>query len=79
VTGRDPPVAADEPDELEKWAAFHEAVERLPVGQRQVVDLIYYHGWTQVEVAEHLGLSKRTVQRYWSAALLALHELLKDQ
>ena len=56
-----------------------EAVDRLPVEKREVVGLIYYHGWTQAEVAEHLGLSKRTVQRHWAAAMLTLHALLKDR
>jgi RNA polymerase sigma-70 factor (ECF subfamily) len=74
----DPPAPAEDPDELEKWCAFHEAVERLPVAEREVVGLIYYHGWTQTEVAEHLSVSKRTVQRHWAAAMLTLHELLKD-
>jgi DNA-binding transcriptional regulator LsrR (DeoR family) len=40
--------------------------------------LIYYHGWTQAEVAEHLGMSKRTVQRRWAAAMAILHGLLKE-
>jgi RNA polymerase sigma-70 factor (ECF subfamily) len=78
VSSPDPPAAEEDPDDLEKWCAFHEAVERLPVERREVVDLIYYHGWTQAEVAEHLCMSKRTVQRHWSAALLKLHALLKD-
>jgi RNA polymerase sigma-70 factor (ECF subfamily) len=77
VTAPEPAAPADDPDDLEKWTAFHEAVERLPVEQREVVGLIYYHGWTQAEAAEHLGLSKRTVQRHWTAALLALAELLQ--
>jgi len=74
----EPPAAADDPDDLEKWCAFHEQVERLPVEQREVVSLIYYHGWVQADVAEHLGISKRTVQRHWAAAMLKLHGLLKD-
>jgi RNA polymerase sigma-70 factor (ECF subfamily) len=74
----DPPDAAEDPEELEKWCAFHEAVERLPVQEREVVGLIYYHGWTQAEAAEHLHMSKRNVQRQWSAAMLKLHALLKD-
>jgi RNA polymerase sigma-70 factor (ECF subfamily) len=77
VRAPEPPDAAEDADELEKWCAFHEAVERLPVERREVVGLIYYHGWTQAEVAEHLGLSKRTVQRHWAAAMLTLHALLK--
>jgi RNA polymerase sigma factor (sigma-70 family) len=78
VSAPEPPDPAEGPDELEKWCAFHEAVERLPVEQHEVVGLIYYHGWTQAEVAEHLGVSKRTVQRHWAAAMLTLHALLKD-
>jgi RNA polymerase sigma-70 factor (ECF subfamily) len=74
------PEPADEgdADELDKWCAFHEAVERLPAEQCAVVGLIYYQGWTQAETAEHLGLSKRTVQRHWTAAMLTLHTRLKD-
>ncbi len=78
VPAPEPPAAAEDADELEKWCAFHEAVERLPAERREVVSLIYYHGWTQAEVAEHLNLSKRTVQRHWAAAMLTLHALLKD-
>jgi RNA polymerase sigma factor (sigma-70 family) len=74
----DPAAPAEDPDELDRWSAFHEAVERLPVEQREVVGLIYYHGWTQAEVAEYLCLSKRTVQRYWATALLTVHEQLKE-
>ncbi len=70
--------ATDDPNDLDKWCAFHEAVERLPVEQREVVGLIYYHGWTQAEVAEHLRVSKRSVQRHWAAAMLTLHERLKE-
>ena len=77
VSVPEPPAPAEDPEDLVKWCAFHEAVERLPAEQREVVGLIYYHGWTQAEVAEHLVLSKRTVQRHWSAAMLKLHELLE--
>ncbi len=73
----EPPAAEEDPDELEKWCAFHEAVARLPAEPREVVGLIYYHGWTQAEAAEHLGISKRTVQRHWAAAMLTLHGQLK--
>jgi RNA polymerase sigma-70 factor (ECF subfamily) len=74
----DPTAPGADGDDLEKWSAFHEAVDRLPAEQREVVGLLYYHGWTQAEAAEQLGVSKRTVQRHWAAALLALHDLVKD-
>jgi RNA polymerase sigma factor (sigma-70 family) len=73
----DPPANAVDSDELEKWCAFHEAVAQLPITEREVVGLIYYHGWTQSQVAEHLHMSKRSIQRHWRAAVLKLHHLLK--
>src|SRR4051812_19509687 len=33
---------AGKPDSLEAWAAFHEAVDRLPEEEREVVDLLWY-------------------------------------
>jgi RNA polymerase sigma-70 factor (ECF subfamily) len=74
----DPPAETEDDDELEKWCAFHEGVERLPADEREVVGLIYYHGWSQSEVAEHLCISKRSVQRHWVAAMLKLHARLKN-
>jgi RNA polymerase sigma-70 factor (ECF subfamily) len=73
----EPATPADDPAELERWCAFHQAVGRLPPEQRDVVSLIYYHGWTQAEVAEHLGVARRSVQRYWASALVTLHGMLR--
>jgi RNA polymerase sigma-70 factor (ECF subfamily) len=74
--GADPPDRADHPRELERWSAFHEEVEKLPAEEREVVSLLFYHGWQQAEVAELLGVTVRTVQRRWQAALVKLHGLL---
>jgi RNA polymerase sigma-70 factor (ECF subfamily) len=64
------------PDDLEWWTAFHEAVERLPAEEREVVGLIFYHGWTQVQVAGLLDVSERTVARRWYGACLRLEKAL---
>jgi RNA polymerase sigma factor (sigma-70 family) len=56
-------------DDLDKWSQFHEAVERLPAEEREVVGLVFYHGWTQAEVAELFQVSERTVRRRWETAL----------
>ena len=63
---------------LERWCAFHEAVDELPPDQREVVGLVFYHGWTQAEVAELFKVAPRTVRRWWSAALLTLRYKWKD-
>jgi RNA polymerase sigma-70 factor (ECF subfamily) len=68
----DLPVEGDSSGELERWRAFHEAVERLPDHEREVVALRYYHGWPVQQVAESLRISERTVIRRWQAALWRL-------
>ena len=73
----EPPDRGDEGDELERWCAFHQEVEKLPVEEREVVGLVYYHGWKQAEVAELFGVSERTIRRRWEAALAKLHRALR--
>src|SRR5262249_38083799 len=79
--GAAPPEPSDHApgrDELEKWCRFHEAVERLPVEEREVVGLIYYHGWEQARVAELFQVSDRTVRRWWDSAMNRLRAELAD-
>ncbi len=68
----------DHPADLERWSAFHEEVARLPVEEREVVSLVFYHGWTQGEVAELVGTTERTVRRHWKAAMLKLNHILGE-
>jgi RNA polymerase sigma factor (sigma-70 family) len=70
------PLVVQDPD-LETWAQFHLEVERLATEEREVVSLIYYHGWEQREVAELFGVHVRTVRRWWHAALTKLRAVLK--
>jgi RNA polymerase sigma factor (TIGR02999 family) len=49
--------------ELEKWAPR----------QARVVEMLFFGGLTEAEVAEVLGISVRTVKRDWSAARAWLH------
>jgi RNA polymerase sigma factor (sigma-70 family) len=62
-----------EPAILADWCEFHEQVAALPDEEREVFGLIFYHGMSQADAAEVLGVAVRTVQRRWQAALLALH------
>ncbi len=73
-----PPDRRDEPDELERWQAFHEAVAALPAEEREVVGLVFYHGWSQAQVAELLGTTDRTVRRRWQAACVRLSAALGE-
>ena len=62
--------------DLDLWSAFHEQVDRLPVEEREVVGLTFYHGWTHAQIAELLRVTDRTVRRYWQSACLRLNAAL---
>jgi RNA polymerase sigma-70 factor (ECF subfamily) len=74
----DPPDQRDDPDDLDDWHQFHQSVEHLPILEREVVGLIYYHGWNQEQVAEHFHIDVRTVRRRWASALTKLQKSLKQ-
>jgi RNA polymerase sigma factor (TIGR02999 family) len=59
-------------------AALYRQIELLPENERDVLDLLYFHGLTQVEVAAELGITERTVRRHWTAARVRLFEALKE-
>lgn len=61
-------LAAGGTDDLERWEAFHAAVEGLPDEEREVFRLVWYFGCDQEQVADMLGCSVRTVKRHWQAA-----------
>lgn len=72
----EPPPSDDRSDELDTWAAMHEAVEALPADQREVFALRFYHGWEQQEIADLLQVSTKTVQRLWLRGQVTLGEAL---
>jgi RNA polymerase sigma factor (sigma-70 family) len=55
-----------------------EAIDALPEEEREVFSLVRVQGMTQIEVAEVLGTSPKTVQRRLNRALLLLADRLGD-
>jgi RNA polymerase sigma factor (sigma-70 family) len=68
----------DDNADLQRWTDLHEEAARLPEAEREVFDLIFYHGWTQSDVAEMCQVDVRTVRRRWAAAILQLRHVLAD-
>jgi RNA polymerase sigma factor (sigma-70 family) len=64
---------------LERWAAFHEAVERLPEENREVIELGYYEGLGKDEMARVLGVDERTIRRRLNRARRLLVDVLGDE
>jgi RNA polymerase sigma factor (TIGR02999 family) len=76
----DVPLLAPESDE--RLLQVHEALDRLAAEDKlkaDVVKLRFFVGLTDREVAEALGLSERTVERYWAYAKLWLFRQIHDQ
>ena len=73
------PRAADRPPEDDAPSALealYQQIEALPDKEREVVDLLYFHGLSQSEAAAILRVTERSVRRYWTAARLKLLEAL---
>lgn len=55
-----------------------DAIDRLPEGEREALNLVRIHGMTQVEAAELLRISVKTIQRRLQRSLLFLTAELND-
>jgi RNA polymerase sigma factor (sigma-70 family) len=75
----DPGNTTLDPKKLAAWTEFHEQIGALPDEERDMFDLLWYHGLSQAEAATLLGVSERTVQRRWQAARLKIYEALRGE
>lgn len=75
----DPGDTSHDPSRLAAWSEFHEQIAALPEDEREVFDLIWYHGLSHAEAAELLHVSTRTVERRWQTARLRLYEALNGE
>jgi len=80
-----PDMAAGDPGPLEaveaEWVSWrvHRAIETLPEHERSLVELAYWSGMSQSEIAEYLGLPLGTVKTRTRAALSRLAGELEDE
>jgi len=76
--GAEPSAPGEDPAEVESWCRFHKEVDRLPPEEREIVGLIFYHGWKQADVADLFQITERTVRRRWATAMEKLQHVLAE-
>jgi RNA polymerase sigma-70 factor (ECF subfamily) len=80
-----PDVPSDEAGPADRaeqaWTAFrvHRAVETLPEHERPVIELAYWSGLSQSEIARFLNLPLGTVKTRTRSALARLADLLEEE
>jgi RNA polymerase sigma factor (TIGR02999 family) len=73
-------LAADLAEDESTILKVHEALEVLEQADERlakVVEMRYFGGYTEAEIAETLGINERTVQRDWEKARLILSAALR--
>ena len=71
---------SDKKNREENWVenlSLREAINRLNKRERHIIDLRFYEGKTQMEVAQEIGISQAQVSRLEKNALKAMRNYLK--
>ena len=72
---------SDKKNREEKWVeeiALQDAMEKLPERERMIIEMRFFNGKTQMEVAKEIGISQAQVSRLEKNALKTMRNFLKD-
>ena len=73
---------SDKKNKEETWVenlSLREAINRLNKRERHIIDLRFYEGKTQMEVAQEIGISQAQVSRLEKNAIKSLRRYLEDK
>jgi RNA polymerase sigma factor (sigma-70 family) len=68
-----------EPSSLIEWADFYGKINQLPEENRQIFDLLWFQGLSQIEAAKALNMPTRTFTRKWTETKLLIRVLMHNQ
>ena len=71
---------SDKKNKEETWVenlSLREAINRLNKRERHIIDLRFYEGKTQMEVAQEIGISQAQVSRLEKNALKTMRNYLR--
>ncbi len=71
---------SDKKNREENWVenlSLREAINRLNQRERHIIDLRFYEGKTQMEVAQEIGISQAQVSRLEKNALKTMRNYLR--
>ena len=71
---------SDKKNKEENWVenlSLREAINRLNKRERHIIDLRFYEGKTQMEVAQEIGISQAQVSRLEKNALKTMRNYLR--
>ena len=72
---------SDKKNKEENWVeeiSLNEAIKRLPEREKHIIDLRFFKGRTQMEVAEEVGISQAQVSRLEKNALKSMRNYLRE-
>ncbi len=78
----EPSLEAGPPERAEQsWVAWrvHRALETLPANERELIELAYWSGLSQSEIAELVGIPLGTVKTRTRSALARLADALEEE
>ena len=71
---------SDKKNKEDRWIenlSLREAMHRLPEREKHIIELRFYEGRTQMEVAEEIGISQAQVSRLEKNALKSMRNYLR--
>lgn len=67
------------PSNYAEWSEFYEKIELLPDENKELFDLLWFQGLSQVDAAMFLNIPLRTLRRKWMITRILIRTLIKNE